>query len=98
MLTFLAGEGVRVPHDVAVIGYGNEPFGPYANPPLSTVEPPRDLMARHAVRILRERIRGQHDGEHQAISLQPTVVIRESCGPRAERSSRGEVQSHGSAL
>lgn len=50
--------GVRVPQDVKVIGYDNVPESEYLVPSLSSIDPDHDLMARTAVQLLVERIRG----------------------------------------
>lgn len=48
--------GVRVPDDVAVIGFDAVDEGEYSNPSLSTVDPGRQQIAETAVRLLAEQI------------------------------------------
>lgn len=48
--------GLRVPQDVAVIGFDAVDEGSYANPSLSTIDPGREQIASTAVRLLAERI------------------------------------------
>ncbi len=52
----LVASGVRVPDDVAVIGFDNLDASQYSVPTLSTIDPGVQLMAEAAVRVLTERI------------------------------------------
>jgi DNA-binding LacI/PurR family transcriptional regulator len=54
--------GVRVPADVAVIGFDGLDETQYSLPALSTVDPGRDEIADTAVRVLVERIEGRGSG------------------------------------
>jgi DNA-binding LacI/PurR family transcriptional regulator len=60
--------GLRVPADVAVIGFDALDETEYSLPALSTVDPGVDEIAETAVRVLHERIeeRGSKDGEPAA--------------------------------
>ncbi len=69
--------GLRVPHDVAVIGYGEIPFARLADPPLTTVRLPADRLGEEAIGTLRQAI---SDGEPQPPVTVPTALVtRESC-------------------
>ncbi len=57
-LRALQEAGVRVPADVAVIGFDGLDETQYSLPALSTVDPGRDEIADTAVRVLAERIEG----------------------------------------
>ncbi|WBB57172.1 LacI family DNA-binding transcriptional regulator [Verrucosispora sp. WMMD573] len=50
--------GRRVPQDVAVVGFGDEPIARQANPPLTSVFQPVEEMGRQMARLLVDRIRG----------------------------------------
>jgi DNA-binding LacI/PurR family transcriptional regulator len=70
--------GLRVPDDVALIGYDDLPLAAYATPPLTSVHQPISEMGAHAVRLLVEQIRGQ--GPATSVRLPARLVVRESCG------------------
>jgi DNA-binding LacI/PurR family transcriptional regulator len=54
--------GLRIPDDVAVIGFDDLDEGRYSLPTLSTIDPGRDEIADTAVRVLQERI-SRRDGD-----------------------------------
>lgn len=76
--------GLRVPEDVALIGFDDVEEARYLTPSLSTVRPDRDQIARVAVRRLVERLdrRPAAGGETQDVTVPHTLVLRESTGPR----------------
>ena len=70
--------GVRVPEDLAVIGYGEVPLSRLASTPLSMLQIPAAELGRESVRTLRRMI---ETGEPQPPVMIPTRFIpRESCG------------------
>lgn len=50
--------GVRIPDDVAVVGFDAIDEGRYSNPTLTTIDPGRAEIPREAVRMIDERKRG----------------------------------------
>jgi len=57
-LTALAGEGIRVPDDVAVVGWDDTVLARVTAPTLTTVAPDKSAIATMALDLLRERIAG----------------------------------------
>ena len=69
--------GLRIPQDVAVMGYGEIPFARLAAPSLSTVRLPADKLGHEAIRTLRQAI---EDGESQPpVTVETALITRESC-------------------
>ena len=81
VLRALGEAGVRVPEDVAVLGFDNIDEGRFSVPSLSTVEPGRDEIAQVAVDMLVERINEKGDRmPPRQILADYRIVGRESTG------------------
>jgi len=72
---------LRVPEDVAVVGYDDLPIAAAATPPLTTVRQPITEMAAAAVRALIEQIETPQ-APRRPLRLPTTLVVRDSCGAR----------------
>lgn len=82
-LGFLQGaseQQIRVPDDVAIVGFDDTIIARYAFVPLTTIHQPVDKIGRLAVEILQKRIEKGDVGNRTV--LKPTLVVRESCGAR----------------
>jgi len=73
--------GLKVPDDIAVIGYNDDEIAPFTSVPLTTVAQRKEEMGKMAVRLLLERIR-QKRGVSRHILLEPRLVVRASCGAK----------------
>ena len=70
---------LRVPQDVAIMGFDNIPFGEFAYPPLSTVNYDVESVARLAVdRLMRLISAGDQLPEPRVTLIDPELIIRES--------------------
>ncbi len=67
--------GIRVPHDLAVVGFDNIPFSELTSPPLTTVTQPTEEMG-HAAVALALRLRRGEDVRDMVFDC--TLVERES--------------------
>ena len=70
--------GLRVPEDVAVVGYGDIEVAADVMPALTTLAIPEEAIAELAMDLMLEQLAGQ-DAPRQ-ITLQSSLVVRESCG------------------
>ena len=77
-LTALSEVGLRVPEDVAVVGFDDSRLSPFLSPPLTTVRAPTEEVGRTAARLLFNLIQDQ---PAEAVTLLSTeIIIRRSCG------------------
>jgi len=73
-------KGMKVPDDIAVIGYDDVELSKYAAIPLTTIRQPTDKIGMKAVEIIRDRIDGKEIGNRTI--FKPTLVIRKSCNAK----------------
>jgi LacI family transcriptional regulator len=74
-----ASMGLRVPEDLALVGYDDIELASYTNPPLSTIKQPKVEMGLTALQIILDRI-GNRESGRQKIQLPVSIVVRSSCG------------------
>jgi LacI family transcriptional regulator len=72
----LQEHGLRVPHDVSVMGFDDIPGAMFHTPSLTTVRQPLNRMGEVAAQTLLERIEGKTDDSE--IAIEPELVVRES--------------------
>jgi DNA-binding LacI/PurR family transcriptional regulator len=71
--------GLRIPEDIAIIGYNDIPLSAYTVPPLTSVRTPTYELGVMAMRRLGSIIQGIEDNPAPII-LPTTLVRRRSCG------------------
>ncbi|MBF0331624.1 MAG: LacI family DNA-binding transcriptional regulator [Candidatus Omnitrophica bacterium] len=72
--------GIRIPEDVSVMGFDDNPQAIYGPIALTTVRQPVFEMAEKSVRLLHDMINGRREGRIK-IELEPELVVRDSCIP-----------------
>ncbi|MBN2247468.1 MAG: LacI family DNA-binding transcriptional regulator [Coriobacteriia bacterium] len=70
---------VRVPDDVLVTGFDDIRFAALADPPLTTVRQPHEVIASECIRLLDARM-NDTDLPVQRIAIAPSLITRESTG------------------
>ena len=79
LLQGLAAHGLRVPDDVAIVGYDDIEFAAAAAVPLSSVRQPRAELGRRGAELLFEEIDAIKSGRpviHQHVRFMPELVVR----------------------
>jgi len=79
-LKALAEARIRIPNQMAVVGFDDSEWAEFFTPPLTVVRQPTYTMGTLAGEILFQRILGTAPPERKEIVLKPELVIRESCG------------------
>lgn len=70
--------GVRVPHDVSVVGFDDDAIAPYGVVPLTTVSAPVEKVATHVVELLISRLEAGFSDEPRFITVRGELIVRES--------------------
>jgi LacI family transcriptional regulator len=76
----LGEEGIRVPEDIAIIGFNDIEFSGMKGVELTTIGQKKYEMGAIAVKTLVEKIERGSSGVSKAIVLQPELIIRRTCG------------------
>ncbi|MDQ0482470.1 LacI family DNA-binding transcriptional regulator [Guptibacillus hwajinpoensis] len=71
--------GLRVPEDVAVVGFDNIQFSAIFEPALTTIAQPFIEMGKRSMELLLKQIKGEPLEKKQHV-LDTKLIIRESCG------------------
>jgi LacI family transcriptional regulator len=80
--------GLRVPDDIAIIGYDDIAFAAAAAVPLSSIRQPRDDIGRKSAELLVSEIEAADAGlphRHETVRFTPQLVARRSTQPRRPR-------------
>jgi DNA-binding LacI/PurR family transcriptional regulator len=92
-MSVLRTRGRRVPEDVAVVGFDDSPVGLTANPPLSTIHQPTELMGLEMTRLLLRMISsGDHRPQHLILGTE-LIVRASSVAPVRRKGSRSHSRA-----
>ena len=69
--------GLRVPDDLAIVGYDDIEFAAAAAVPLTSVRQPRHLLGTTAARLLLDEVAAP-DHRHEQVVFEPELVARAS--------------------
>jgi len=80
VLSMIHELGLKVPQDVAVVGYDNTSYCDLAQNSLTSIDQSGQVLGLQAARLLIERIKGRETPESLVIT--PRLVVRQSSGPK----------------
>jgi LacI family transcriptional regulator len=89
--------GVRIPEDMALVGFDDMDWAPILTPPLTAVAQPAYDLGATAGRLLLARLAEPAPSGPRTVVLAPRLIVRASCGAalagssirRSRRSTRG---------
>jgi LacI family transcriptional regulator len=81
LMQSLLRAGIRLPDDIAIVGYDDIDYAASAIVPLSTIRQPQQELAREAVRLVLDEAANGAAHRHENLRLAPQLVIRESSRP-----------------
>ncbi|MGI6322875.1 MAG: LacI family DNA-binding transcriptional regulator [Bacteroidales bacterium] len=70
--------GIRVPDEIAVAGFNNEPVSQYVTPNLTTVDYPAREMGELAIKMLLNKLNDPQDQNLNTVILNHKLIIRQS--------------------
>jgi LacI family transcriptional regulator, galactose operon repressor len=85
LLQELTRQRIRVPDDVAIIGYDDIEFAASAAVPLSSIHQPRQVLGRTAAQLLVAETLGTDAHQHRQVIFEPELVVRPSSQMKARR-------------
>ncbi|MDU7185969.1 MAG: substrate-binding domain-containing protein, partial [Klebsiella sp.] len=69
--------GLRIPQDMALVGYDDIELARYMTPPLTTIHQPKDELGELAIDVLIHRM-ADPGQKQQRVQLTPELVVRGS--------------------
>ena len=75
-MKWLTDHGIRIPEDVAVMGFDNLPHSQYSTPLLTTIQQPTDEIGITALDLLESRMKS--GSKPRSVVLKPSLVVRQS--------------------
>lgn len=85
--------GLRVPEDIALVGYDDREIASLSRPTITTVSLPCYEMGRTSAQLLLKSLDDQSDME-EPIRVRGKLIIRESCGAEEGKASPDRYQTH----
>jgi LacI family transcriptional regulator len=78
IILYAKENGIRIPEDLAIVGFSNEPFSEYLNPSLTTIEQSGFDVGTKATEILLDIINNKTGNHQETIVLPVKLIERES--------------------
>jgi len=88
VLQEMTAHRIRVPENVALVGYDDIDFAAAAAVPLSSVRQPRHQLGRSAAQLLIDETLGEQAHQHRQVVFEPELVIRRSSQAQRRRPRR----------
>jgi LacI family transcriptional regulator len=78
LLQAMTQRAIKVPHDIAIVGYDDIDFAAAAAVPLSSVRQPRHQIGSAAAQLLLEEATAKERHEHREVLFRPELEVRRS--------------------
>jgi DNA-binding LacI/PurR family transcriptional regulator len=78
VLQATTARGLRVPEELAIIGFDDIGYAAAAAIPLSSIRQPREQLGRTATRLLQDEIANPETHRHRQVVFEPELISRES--------------------
>lgn len=77
-MQILKSKGVKIPQEVALVGFANEPFTSFIDPSLTTIDQHTREMGKLSAKTFLEEIENQKIKLVKQVVLQPEIIVRAS--------------------
>ncbi len=77
-ISAIKSAGLRIPQDIAVVGYDDIPLARHTSPPLTTIRQPTHELGKLAAQLLLRRIESREPPRREEKILDCELVVRES--------------------
>ncbi len=84
--------GLRIPQDIALVGFDDVPVSRYIEPSLTTIQLPVVELARRACEMVVGLIHGEQPAQSQVL-LNADLVVRRSCGAPGRSRTNHDVST-----
>ena len=71
--------GLKIPEDVGIIGYGENPSVEVINPGITTIVQPEEEIAKVSYALLKEQMESDGKLVNKKVELESEIVVRGSC-------------------
>ncbi len=92
-LQYFFDRGIRVPEEIALVGFDDISMAKMLPVPLTTVRQSAEEIASIATELFLERIRLCREGIKKNVLLTPKLIVRDSCGERTRIKNHFTVTS-----
>ena len=83
-MIYLRDKGIRIPEDVGIVGFSNEPFSKVVSPSISTIAQPGFEMGQKAAELIILKIENKERTFH-TIVLPTELIVRESSNRKSKQ-------------
>lgn len=77
----LIERGVKIPDEMALVGYDDVEFASVLSPALTSIRQPKYQLGRAAAELLLDEIGGAEEHQHKQITYQPELIVRATTLP-----------------
>lgn len=78
-IIFLKEKGIKVPEDIAIVGFSNEPFSELVTPSISTIKQPGFEIGQKAAELIIKQINNKiSETKFETITMPTELIIRNS--------------------
>ncbi|MQM40414.1 HTH-type transcriptional regulator DegA [wastewater metagenome] len=70
--------GLKVPDDLAVIGFDDQPLAELMDPPMTTIDQPVEEIGKKAMELMIDFLREKRKSKPQIFELPLQLVVRDS--------------------